>query len=148
MWRIADDIESNAAKLGVPAERLAPEANKRVRADVVARYARSPSVWPLWDGPDDDTCEEVSVQDGSAWRWVAEFVADAPCILLWDPHDEVDAIRFENGRDLVAVLEEMYLTEFYVTDDEATYLICFNHHDYLIAEGRAVGWLRHRAKQE
>lgn len=147
MWRIADDIESNAAKLGVHAHRLVPEANKRVRAEVVARYARSPSVWPLWDGPDDGTREEASVQDASAWRWAAEFVGDAPCILLWSPHDEPDAIRFESGRDLGAVLDEMYLTEFYVTDDEATYLICFNHHDYLIAEGRAVGWLRLRAER-
>ena len=39
------------------------------------------------------------------------------------------------------MLEETYGYEFYVTDEECTYLICFNHHDILYTCGRAIKWL-------
>jgi hypothetical protein len=44
-------------------------------------------------------------------------------------------------RDAVAVLAESTGFEFYLTDIDATFLLCFNHHDFLIAAGDARPWL-------
>ena len=41
----------------------------------------------------------------------------------------------------MALLSEMSLEEFYITDDEISYLLCFSHHDILYAAGAAKGWL-------
>ena len=43
---------------------------------------------------------------------------------------------------MVAILGETSLFEFYVTDKNASYLLAFNHHDYLIACGEAKNWLK------
>lgn len=49
--------------------------------------------------------------------------------------------EFTHRRDIVAVLAECTGFEFYLTDVEATFLLCFNHHDVLIAAGDARPWL-------
>ncbi len=46
-----------------------------------------------------------------------------------------------HGRDAVAILEECTGFEFYLTNVEAKFLVCFNHHDFLIAAGDAAPWL-------
>lgn len=45
------------------------------------------------------------------------------------------------GEDLNYLLSETYGFEFYITDKECSYLLCFNHHDILYGCGRAEdGW--------
>lgn len=50
-------------------------------------------------------------------------------------------MKFTSASDLIDTLEEMYGTEFYVTNEDVSYLFCFNHHDVLIAYGDASEWL-------
>jgi hypothetical protein len=52
--------------------------------------------------------------------------------------DEKAAFTFNKGDDVVSVLSETYGFEFYLTNRCAEYLICFNHHDVLIACGSAI----------
>ncbi len=47
-----------------------------------------------------------------------------------------------SGDALRSLLANSYHFEFYVTDVDASYLICFNHHDFVIAWGTACPWLR------
>lgn len=46
-----------------------------------------------------------------------------------------------SGEDLNYLLSETYGFEFYITDKECSYLLCFNHHDILYGCGRAEGWI-------
>ncbi|WP_346768745.1 DUF6756 family protein [Paenibacillus sp. HB172176] len=38
----------------------------------------------------------------------------------------------------------MFNVEFYITNKRCDYLLCFNHHDYLIACGEAINWIKDR----
>ena len=45
------------------------------------------------------------------------------------------------GDALVRLLGDLPPMEFYLTNAATEYLLCFNHHDYLIACGSAREWL-------
>ena len=47
-----------------------------------------------------------------------------------------------SGDALDLLLGETTGFEFYVTDADASYLVCFNHHDFLVCLGDARGWLK------
>jgi hypothetical protein len=49
--------------------------------------------------------------------------------------------KFRNGSDLLRVLEDCPALEFYVSDEEASYLLCSNHHDFVIGWGAASQWV-------
>jgi hypothetical protein len=76
--------------------------------------------------------------------WIGEFVGSRDCVLLFDPAEEAEMVHIPSGAELDAVLRNISVFEFYVTDREARYLICFNHHDVLIGCGLAETWLKER----
>lgn len=49
--------------------------------------------------------------------------------------------RLNNGSDLLKVLNECPPLEFYVCDEDARFLLCSNHHDFLIGWGEALDWV-------
>lgn len=107
-----------------------------IRKLAIERFARGAADWPLWermDGP--------SVRGVDAWRHISLFPSLGGSVVFWEPRTERKVLRFRSGSDLVAVLDECHRSEFYVTDDEVTYLLCFNHHDYLIGQGLAASWV-------
>jgi hypothetical protein len=138
MLKAVDDFAEEAVKQGLEFEVLVPVEARRFHQGLLAKFGRSMRGWPLWDGPNDF----ASVQDELAWRWIGDWIENESCVLLWDPANERRALRFAKGRGVVSLLEEVYGTEFYVTDEDMTYMICFNHHDCLISAGRARSWLQ------
>ena len=49
---------------------------------------------------------------------------------------------FEDGNSIVDMYNETWQSiEFYVTDEKFSFLLSYNHHDYLIACGDAKKWL-------
>ncbi len=48
---------------------------------------------------------------------------------------------------LSLLLGETYPFEVYLTDELVDFVLCFNHHDYLIATGRAKEWLTRRIRR-
>ena len=48
---------------------------------------------------------------------------------------------------LSLLLGETYPFEVYLTDELVDFVLCFNHHDYLIATGRAKAWLAGRTQR-
>jgi hypothetical protein len=81
-----------------------------------------------------------SIRTASGWQLVGEFIGPQPLFVFFNPADDQTIIEFSSGQDLTAVLTESFLLEFYATDG-ASYLLCFNHHDYLIGAGAAAGWI-------
>lgn len=91
----------------------------------------------MWEAVSD--C--ASVQNADAWEWIADFVGARPCVLLFDASEEVEMFGVPSGEALESLLANCSQFEFYVTDVDASYLICFNHHDFLICCGDARAWL-------
>jgi hypothetical protein len=86
----------------------------------------------------------ASVQDADGWRWIREFIGARSCILLFDLGEEAEMFHVPSGGALEALLGNTFGFEFYATDANASYLICFNHHDFLVCCGDAEAWLRGR----
>lgn len=143
MWTIAADILDEAKRQQIFALSLPRQIAQTIRQDVERKYGGSRREWPLWDQENDDP----SIQEENAWELVAEFIGDAPCVILWEPRTESQLIEFLSGQDLVRVLRECHRTEFYITDRDSSYLLCFNHHDFLIGSGRAAPWLLEVSKR-
>lgn len=89
----------------------------------------------------------ASVQYPGAWRWITEFVGPRECILLFNETEDEEMFSVSSGSALGELLEETYGFEFYVTDRDVAYLICFNHHDFLICCGTAKTWLLARIEE-
>ncbi len=84
-----------------------------------------------------------STRDAKAWSWIGAFVGTAPTILLTTEYEnEPILVEIANGAKIVALVGETANFEFYLTNPATDYLLCFNHHDYLIASGTAMPWLR------
>jgi hypothetical protein len=85
--------------------------------------------------------DSASVQNPDGWQWISDFVGSRRCVLLFDAAEEVEMLDVPSGEALENLLANSYHFEFYVTDGDASYLICFNHHDMLICCGSARAWL-------
>lgn len=110
--------------------------------DVFRKYNQGHNyAWALWDSP--YFAKNVSRERGDAWEWCGDFVGNQDVVLFFNSLDEEAVFAIPSGGALVQILGEMYWSEFYLTDTATDYLLCFNHHDFLIACGRAREWLEH-----
>lgn len=142
MGYIADDIRESAATSLTHIEEVPPPEAQAILDRAIQLYARGRYSGYLWK----DLEDPVAVQDPNAWRWIAEFVGNEPCVLFFDRDEESETFRVVDGSSLTMLLSETVGFEFYVTDDEVRYVLCFNHHDYLIAAGKAASWLASKAQ--
>lgn len=116
--------------------RILPAADRdQLRERIGARYSRRRN-W-MWE----DLPDRSSVQDVDGWQRISRFVGSRTCILLFDVDEEVEMFEVPSGEALESLLANTFHFEFYVTDLDASYLICFNHHDMLIGCGTARPWV-------
>jgi hypothetical protein len=140
MGQFAKEVERAIAVVGASAWRSERFTSPTVMEALRERFAARPirrSV-PIWE----DLADDVSVQQLEAWRRIDEFCGRRRCLLSFNPDDETAAFEVEDGAEIPAVIAECFRFEFYVSDEAATFLLCFNHHDFLVAAGDARGWLR------
>lgn len=104
---------------------------------IYQKYSSQLDQRPLWER----LINSVSVQDPDAWKWIEGFVGSKEAILFFNPSDEQTVFALPNGKALTDILSETFNIEFYITNKAGDYLLCFNHHDYLIACGNAENWL-------
>jgi hypothetical protein len=116
--------------------RLPSEESREVLRQLRQKYADSASELPLWE----TISESESRKRVDGWMDVCEYVGDSPCLLVTEK-DGPDAYRISSGRDLCRLLSECPGFEFYVTNDVYDYLLCHNHHDYLIGAGQSAEWV-------
>lgn len=143
---IRDELIQAAKLVHATLREPEPAERDRIRALVAGRFTAAGNSTRrfLWE----DVRGATAVQNPEAWRWIADFFSGRaePVIIFFNPADEPAMFAFRHGAQVVPVLEETPAFEFYLTDAEATYLLCFNHHDFLIAAGTAAQWLeRHTA---
>jgi len=125
-----------ATSSGVQVKRFDAETVRSTFGSLQMVYANPESDLPTWETFHDF----ASRRRVNGWRDVAEFVGASECILLTEK-DGPDAYYVRNGEDLLKLLEECPGFEFYVTNQMLDYLLCHNHHDYLIGCGVSKEWV-------
>jgi hypothetical protein len=138
MIRVTEEILAVEREHSLGVQALSVADREPLRERIFSGYGRR-SRW-LWEVLAD--C--ASVQDAGGWEWISEFVGARSCVLLFDRDEEVEMFHVPSGASLDALLRNTCGFEFYVTDMDASYLICFNHHDVLVCCGSAREWLQGR----
>ena len=82
-----------------------------------------------------------SLSDSKGWACIQNYVLNDGCIMLFNQDEENKMFEISNGKDLQIILSETCGFEFYITDNQCSYLICFNHHDILYGCGEAINWI-------
>jgi Family of unknown function (DUF6756) len=118
------------------ARELAPTDAETIRREAESRFARRGGPW-LWDR----LIDSVSKYRVDGWSKATEFCHDQEVTLFLDEMNGTTMWHFNSGRELRVVLENSPGFEFYLTDPEVTYVLCHNHHDYLIGAGNCKAWL-------
>ena len=73
-------------------------------------------------------------QNSDAWSKIGDYVKENNCIMFFNKCDDEHAFLIAFG------------FEFYITDRDQSYVICFNHHDVLYGCGAAREWVEELAK--
>jgi hypothetical protein len=81
------------------------------------------------------------VKTSLGWQLIGEFVGQNPVLVFFAPSEDLAIIEFNNGPDLTTAIGESFGSEFCISDHRATYLLCFNHHHYLIGADAAAEWI-------
>lgn len=110
----------------------------QVRESIEKLYAvKKGSFLPLWER----LIQEQSIHDPNGWKVIENYHCDGEVIMFFDQPCERTMFRFNSIEDVVMVLNESPGFVFYLTDDNFSFLICQNDHDYLIGSGRAASWV-------
>ncbi len=128
------------SETGTVVSELGAQEGDEVRAKLAVKFAAGSWSRFLWERLRSFT----SVADLDAWRWIGEYVGNHRAWLLFDPQTDPTLYEFQSGDQLIDVIEEAYVFEYYVTDPDMNYLLCYSHEDVLYAAGTARGWLRAR----
>lgn len=140
MWNLINEIEIVADKLKISTGKLSIAATEELIKSIYMKYASDKKRELLWE----NLVDTISVCNKDAWRWISDFIGDSDAIMFFNLADEKSSFLFSKGDDIVSILSETYGFEFYITNYNTEYLLCFNSHDYLIACGNAKQWLENR----
>lgn len=134
---ISEWISQAAMATGDTVQKLEPTEVDRILESIRRRFtAGDQDRRNLWEEFEDDLSRKCI--DG--WQRLCEFPEPHPLILFQDT-SEFEGFSFPASESLHRVLAESPGFEFYLTNAEAAFVICFNHHDYLIGVGTAKDWL-------
>jgi hypothetical protein len=126
-------VSSAVSDTGVQAEVL----NEGGRKALVVRLLERLGVDVTSRFPWERGGEGKQTPDG--WELIPKYVGANVCLMFLENADEI--WKFQSGADLLLVLNDCSALEFYVCDEDASYLLCHNHHDFVIGWGGASQWV-------
>jgi len=135
---ISEDILKVSRKLGIQASLLSPEESDAIRDKVARRFGL--------DKADLQTCtssmtEYKVICNDDAWRWIGDFLRGWTAFLLVGEGALTETWRVAPGERVVELLGETFGFVFFVTNDNADYLLCYDDHNCLIGFGSAASWI-------
>jgi hypothetical protein len=130
-----DHISSAVRETRTPTELL----NEGDRQALVIRLFERLGVDVTSDAPWDDEAAPEGVLKSNGWELIPGFVAARTCLVFLGGARVIR--RFQCGSDLLRVLSDCPAMAFYVCDEDASYLLCSNHHDFVIGWGTASPWV-------
>lgn len=133
---VKDYVLAAILDTGVPVETLSLEKKNVLKKTIQETLNVTIFASPPWD--------KIDAPEGkfrpNGWNQIAEYVGNAGCLMfLGEPESPV--WKFRTGLDFQHVVTECPPFEFYVCDENGTYLICNNHHDYIVGWGLASQWI-------
>lgn len=129
-------VKKAITESNIPAREIPVEEARRIRETIESKYAEYPNGW-LWDR----LVDYSSRRRYDGWKLACEYVGDREVILFLDRREGEMMWELQNGSDLCCVIGECPPIEFYLTDANTSYVLCLNHHDYLIGAGACKPWL-------
>ena len=140
VWDIRGEILRASQQVGAAILELQSEAAEGIRTEVIKRFTDDYIPQSLiWNHLRDYSF--VICNDPHSWLVVSNFIKNTKVLVLFNDVDDKTVFEFTDGADIVPTLQECFGFEYYLTNYELDYLICFNHHDVLIAAGTACSWL-------
>jgi hypothetical protein len=126
------------AATGANARRLPDESLNLLLATIHHRYLANTPIhngwlWEAWR-------DSVARYRPDGWRLATEYAAQQPILIFYD--GAAIGFEFSTGTKLRDVLNDCPGFELYVTDREASFVLCHNHHDNLSGVGACREWLR------
>ncbi len=137
---VANEILEEVKNIQCPIEELDGQKSEKIRNDVKKKYVH-PSYREIhWENFVQDL--EYSFKDENGWYVIQNFPYTKPVLMFFNERESKFMFRFNNLRDVSKVYGETFGYEFYLTNEDSDFLICFNHHDYLIGLGKAYEWVQ------
>lgn len=145
--KIKDQIISAANQKSVNVVELDVLEGNKVRAKAIAQFAKDDSHDNfIWSNLPDRSC--VVCRDENSWLLLDSFIQEQFTYVFFNKSDSVSVFKFSSGSDLISVLDECSLGDFYIVDESFTFFITYSHHDILTASGTAIDWLEKLTNEE
>jgi len=137
MGQIREELASAIQATGARARAALNRDSSVLLSELRLRFGEVGKGGELWEG----LSSSFGYCGVEASRLASDFTSGQACLLLVPSRLERTVFEFDDGAELTNVLARCSGFEFYVTDDRLSYVLCANHHDYLIAAGSAKDWL-------
>jgi hypothetical protein len=131
-----DHISAALMNLGLESDELAADE----RQALVVRLQQRLGVTVTDESPWDDHAAPQGILNPDGWNLIASFVGINDCYIFQSKAQRI--WKLTDGASLLDILEDSPGFEFYVCDRRADYLLCHNHHDFVIGWGSAERWVR------
>ncbi len=90
----------------------------------------------LWE----EFVDDISKYNPDGWQISCEYPIEQPILFFCDGKS-YEGFRFETNYSIHPILSDTPCFEFFITNDAVDFVLCFNHHDYLIGVGNCKDWL-------
>jgi hypothetical protein len=111
------------------------ETSELIRS-IIERYTTDYTDRFLWE----HFIGDVSVRTPNASTLATQY-PQVPVIILYESENKFHGYLFHKKEQLLQMIAEAPSFEFYLTDPAVSYVICRNHHNYLIGVGSCVSWV-------
>lgn len=135
--KISEEIVKVALNNNICINTLHNRESEEIKKNIYKKYIKSKSdifLWEQFNNP-------AIITDSDGWKIVCNFISDNRCLIFFDNAEDKSIILINNGEELKILLSEMFGFEFYVTNYETDYILCFNHHDCVLGCGKAKKWI-------
>lgn len=135
--KISAEIKKIALINDIVVKELPDEQIKIVKSNIIQKYIYSQPKPFLWE----QLKEAAIIADSDGWKKLCGFVGNSKCIMFFDDIEDKSVLVISDGKSLYKLLDDMFGFEFYITNFETNYLLCFNHHDCILGCGTAKNWI-------
>lgn len=135
--KISKEIKKVAKDNNIFIDELSVEQIIELKNNIMKKYICNYKCGFLWEHLKTPSI----ISDNEGWKKICDFIGNKKCVMFFEIDEDKSMLVINNGQILYKILSEMFAFEFYITDFQASFLICFNHHDCLLCCGAAQNWL-------
>lgn len=135
--RISEHILEETNKIGISIRKLNNDERENLLYEIEKKYLNNKSSLLMWERLQ----KYEALSDKDAWGYLKDYINNENCILFFNQEEDKEMFEVDSGYDMHTILSETYGYEFYITNSDCSYLLCFNHHDILYGAGDSQQWV-------